>query len=192
MVISRALRSHRLTRLERIARYSYLFGSTTLSIYCESSNTKRIIMAPLSQATSPPEMVAGEKMPARGRSAQQPQVSAQPSSHPPSHNQGATPTRSRERTSWLTRLKEFSRTFYKQRDFVYLALLAGVMIIINIVQVALIKYLHSWGWIVGFPASVFGFSILLLLARALLNWKELVDTWKNIDCRYSLPSGSKA
>ncbi|KAI1764876.1 hypothetical protein GGR53DRAFT_465976 [Hypoxylon sp. FL1150] len=88
------------------------------------------------------------------------------------------PTENTRRTTKLRRFVEYPRTLRKHSGFVYLTVLAMVMITINIVQAALIQRISSYGWIVGFPVAVFGSFSVVLIAWAVRDRRALATTWQ--------------
>jgi uncharacterized BrkB/YihY/UPF0761 family membrane protein len=62
--------------------------------------------------------------------------------------------------------------------FLYLTILAGLMVLINFVQAALLHRLHSFAWIIVFPLAVFVLALVAICAAAFLSRDKLVHEWK--------------
>jgi hypothetical protein len=66
------------------------------------------------------------------------------------------------------------------RLFVYLTVMAIIMVAINFTQAFLIDRYHSHVWITVVPAIVFGTMLLLLILHAIWNRNDLVRAWREV------------
>ncbi|KAK5113611.1 hypothetical protein LTR85_010840 [Meristemomyces frigidus] len=65
--------------------------------------------------------------------------------------------------------------------FLYLAIVAAIMVTINIVQAFLIDHINNFAWITVFPLAVFFALVLALVINAVLSRKQLLRGWSDAE-----------